>query len=188
MKKRILALIVVVMAVMMPASLFGKALNKDVRAKGSAKVTVKSTTTYSGNSSGGRRSSSAMAGGGDFGLGIMTGTATGLNMKIWNSGGTAFDIGLGWDMRGEDEELYIHGDYLFHQFVNASGPGQFGFHYGPGFRFISSDRLGFRFPLGIDFIFPGNVVDIYAEIAPTLDLVPNTDFDPAVGVGFRYYF
>jgi hypothetical protein len=37
-------------------------------------------------------------------------------------------------------------------------------------------------------MFDRRVADIYVEMAPVLDLAPDTDVDLTGGVGFRYYF
>lgn len=194
MKKKVILIIAVFAAILMPDTIFAKALNKDVRASGSAKVTVKSSAKYSNSNSsrGAKRTSAKISGGGDLGLGIMMGDVTGLNIKAWNSGGTAFVFGLGWDAGSHnddnDGELFLQGDYLFHYFVDNTGPGQFGFHYGPGLRFVTSGELGVRFPLGMDFIFPGHVIDAFLEIAPTLNLTDTNNSYISPEVGFRYYF
>ena len=66
------------------------------------------------------------------------------------------------------------------------------------FRFISVlvDRLkfsidvtlGVRVPLGLAYIFSDEPIDIFLEIVPILDLLPQTDFTISAAIGGRYFF
>ncbi|HAL91600.1 MAG TPA: hypothetical protein DCM68_01060 [Verrucomicrobia bacterium] len=48
--------------------------------------------------------------------------------------------------------------------------------------------VGIRFPLGIAFLFAKAPIEIFAEIAPILDVAPDTDFDIHAAIGARFYF
>ena len=48
--------------------------------------------------------------------------------------------------------------------------------------------LAVRFPVGLDYLFDGAPVDVFFELAPTLDLVPDTWFEVDFGLGGRYWF
>jgi len=48
--------------------------------------------------------------------------------------------------------------------------------------------VGLRIPVGLEYIFSGERVDIFLEIVPLLDLVPDTDFSLNGGIGVRYFF
>jgi len=48
--------------------------------------------------------------------------------------------------------------------------------------------LGIRFPVGVAYLFDDAPVDLFLEVAPTLDLVPGTYLDFDAGLGVRYYF
>ncbi|MBL7952344.1 MAG: hypothetical protein JNM62_11570 [Flavobacteriales bacterium] len=86
------------------------------------------------------------------------------------------------------------------------GKGRLPLYYGPGLRMRSWNNgrywhrgryydhdgthldLGIRFPVGLAYLFDGAPVDVFLELAPTLDLVPSTSVDFDGGIGFRYWF
>ena len=80
--------------------------------------------------------------------------------------------------------------------TKTTGTGEFNFHYGIGGRLKaknnnnSSDdaRFGLRIPLGLDYNFSNEPLEIFIEAVPVVDFSPKTDgsFNGAIGV--RYYF
>jgi hypothetical protein len=134
----------------------------------------------------------------DFGLGIIVGSPTGLSIKKW-LGNNAVDAAAGWS----SDAFHLHVDYLFHNssLTRSNVP----IHFGIGGRLKFQDedkdkrhhdddddeggnRLGLRIPLGINYLFARHPFDIFAEVAPVLDLVPETDLSLDAGVGVRFYF
>lgn len=132
-----------------------------------------------------------------FGIGMVVGAPTGLSVKKW-FGNNAVDAAAGWS----SDAFHVHADYLFHD--SSLTKGNVPIHFGIGGRLKFEDedhnkghhnddddgdtRLGLRIPLGINYIFAKHPFDIFAEIAPVLDLVPETDFSLDAGVGVRFYF
>jgi hypothetical protein len=54
---------------------------------------------------------------------------------------------------------------------------------------VSDDaRLGARIPVGLEYIFPDQHFDIFLEVVPLLDLIPDTDFTLNAAIGARYFF
>lgn len=156
-----------------------------------------STQAFAAKKESARSSSSYSSGGGmsGFGLGIRGGHLTGIDLKLWE-GSTAFDIAIGWYADGNNNgnnnnsSLTLQADYLMHNFASIS-PGKLALHYGPGLSVTAGSNytgMSFRIPVGIDFIFPGNRVDIFAEVAPSLALLPGTSFYIAPSIGARFYF
>lgn len=158
------------------------------------------------------RSSGKTGAGGDFGLGIIIGEPTGLSVKYWLSPKSAIDGGFAWSFRG-DGAVHIHGDYLRHDFnLIHVEEGQMAIYYGIGGRILifshrnyyyddeghrhyyyydhndNSVFVGLRVPVGLEYIFQGNHVDLFLELAPVLDIVPETDLDLNGGIGIRYFF
>jgi hypothetical protein len=127
------------------------------------------------------------------GLGVMAGEPTGLTVKVWNGSRHALDGAAGWSI-GEGGRLYLHGDYLWHRY--ELDPDEFEgtvpYYFGVGCRVLlhedDESRFGVRFPIGLDYLFDNGRFDVFIEVAPVLDLVPETDFDLSGGVGARYYF
>jgi len=125
-----------------------------------------------------------------FGLGIIVGEPTGLSGKLWTGEKTAFDGGAAWSFKGES--LQLHMDYLLHNFnVIPVEKGMLPIYYGIGGRInLEEDdtRAGIRIPLGLNYHFENAPVDLFLELVPTLDLVPETDFTLCGGIGARFFF
>ncbi len=124
------------------------------------------------------------------GVGIIVGEPTGVSIKSWQSPTRALDIGIAWSFADEDD-FHVHADYLWHNFsVFAPKKGQMPFYYGVGGRvkFTSKTRVGIRGVLGIAYIFPNEPFDIFLEVAPLFDFVPDTDFTFNAAIGFRFFF
>jgi hypothetical protein len=127
------------------------------------------------------------------GLGVIAGEPTGLTIKLWGSSRHAFDGAAGWSI-GEGGWIYLHGDYLWHRYEIDPGylEGSLPYYFGVGCRVLlhegDDSRLGVRLPIGLDYLFDGGRFDVFVEVAPVIDLVPETDIDVSGGVGARFYF
>lgn len=127
----------------------------------------------------------------DVGLGLMVGEPTGLTFKAWTSDINAFDVGMAWSV-GNYDAISIHADYLWHRFgvFNEIDSGQMPVYYGIGGRLVLGDpdtHLGARIPIGIAYLFEESPVELFLEVAPIVDLVPETDFDMNGALGVRLY-
>ncbi len=139
-----------------------------------------------------------------FGLGIILGEPTGISLKGWQGRSTAIDGALAWSLAGNDF-FQIHGDYLKHNFsLLKVEKGKLPFYYGIGGRvkFFGDDnnrtgrnsdnndktRVGVRVPLGLAYLFERTTLDIFLEVVPILDLIPETEFDLNAAIGIRYFF
>jgi hypothetical protein len=130
-----------------------------------------------------------------FGLGIIIGEPTGISLKAWMSKTSAVDAGLAWSFVNEGS-AHIHVDYLHHIYdVIKIESGKLPLYVGIGGRIKiknnkgnNDNRVGIRIPLGIDYMFASAPVDIFLEIAPILDLTPETKISVNGGLGFRYFF
>lgn len=128
--------------------------------------------------------------GGNLGIGIMAGEPTGVSVKTWNSGRSAFGIGAAWSLAGRNEALHLHADYLLHSWFTEMEEERLAFYYGIGGRIIFADdpNIGVRIPIGLNYVFAGIPFDIFVEAVPILDLTPETEFAGNGAVGIRYYF
>lgn len=126
-----------------------------------------------------------------FGLGIILGEPTGISAKYWTSSTTAFDFGLGYSFE-RHSRLHLHSDYLFHVKNLFQTNENIQLYYGPGARLKLVDdgdsRLGFRFDVGLVWIPQNAPIDVFVEIAPLLDIIPETDFSFNGGIGVRFFF
>jgi hypothetical protein len=126
-----------------------------------------------------------------FGLGIIIGEPTGISMKGWLSSTTAVDAGLAWSFAGETA-LHLHADYLLHSFDVFETSETIPLYYGIGARIKLGDHdnnlFGVRMVVGISYIFKNAPVDLFMEVAPILDLTPETKLRANAGLGARFYF
>ena len=126
-----------------------------------------------------------------FGLGVIVGEPTGINAKLWTSASTALNFGLGYSFTSSNSLFDFYADYVFHNSNMLQSEEKFIVYYGPGARLKINEhesRLGIRGVIGILWL-PGETnFDLFVEAAPILDIVPETKFDFAGGIGGRYYF
>ena len=127
-----------------------------------------------------------------FGLGVILGEPTGVSAKSWTSNTTAIDAALAWSFVDKGA-LHIHADYLFHNFqlISLDGKGKLPIYYGFGARLKFGDndtQLAIRIPVGINYLFGDAPVDIFLEVVPMLDLLPETKFQFNSAIGARYFF
>ena len=122
-------------------------------------------------------------------IGFIVGDPTGLSLKLWQGKSAAFDFAAGWDLRAKvfDGKL----DYQVHNFrLIKVRKGKLPVYFGLGVKVAGHDDigLGVRVPFGLNYIFSGSPFDFFAEIAPTLSLIPATDFELNGGLGLRFRF
>ncbi|MCJ7578302.1 MAG: hypothetical protein MUO91_07610 [candidate division Zixibacteria bacterium] len=125
-----------------------------------------------------------------FGLGIIVDEPTGITTNLWIGKSSAIDAEVAWS-QDEDDFLYLHGDFLFHNLhLSQEVKGKFLTYYGIGVKveFADSNKVGLRIPLGIDYIFPKAPLDVFFEVVPLLELVPATESDLKAAVGIRFVF
>lgn len=127
----------------------------------------------------------------DLGIGVILGDPSGLSAKYWTSDENAIDLGIGYSFMGPGSGVSIHLDYLYHLDDLINSEPRFPIYYGFGlrFRFPSHEPNGFgaRGVIGILY-YPENLpIDLFAELAPSFRLLPNTAIDLSFGVGARYY-
>lgn len=126
--------------------------------------------------------------GGKTGLGVMIGEPTGITLKSWFNQTNSIDAGLAWSLSGNDA-IYIHADYQWHKWLDVE-QGSLAFFYGLGGRaiFANDTFFGARIPLGLTYLAPEAPLEFYLEVAPVINLIPDTDGDADGGIGVRYYF
>ena len=120
-------------------------------------------------------------------LGIIIGEPTGLSAKQNLGGNKALDAAAAWSFSGE-KSLSLHSDYLwFRNEVIKVEKGRLPLYYGVGARLKLQDRsvIGARFPVGLQYFFQGGKFTCFLEIAPILDLLPDTEFGFNAAIGFR---
>jgi len=127
----------------------------------------------------------------DYGLGIIVGEPTGLSAKKWLAGKTAIDAAVAWAL-SNDTALHLHADFLVHRFdLAAVESGSLALYYGIGARLLLVDDeklLGARTPFGLDYLLGETRIEVFFEIVPVLNLLPDSELDLNAGFGGRYFF
>jgi hypothetical protein len=126
-----------------------------------------------------------------FGIGVFAGEPSGFSGKWWLADNRAVDAVTGWSL-GEGD-FYAHTDYLWHRMIEDEElGGSVPLYYGVGARILTREdedaRFGVRIPIGLDYMLGEDRFDVFIEIAPIFDVVPETQFDLSAGIGARYYF
>jgi hypothetical protein len=126
----------------------------------------------------------------DFGVGAVVGDPTGFSGKIWSNDRNAVDFALAWSL--DDERSFdFHADYLIHDYtVFNVTHGKLPLYYGIGGRLMDArdTHVGLRGVIGLDYLFSRSPLDLFFEIAPVLDMTPETAMDLEAGIGMRFYF
>ena len=127
-------------------------------------------------------------GSGDKGLGLILGNPTGLSFKYFTSSTTAIDAAAAWSF--SDEWMMIHGDYLWHSFgaIDVS-KGQLPVYYGLGGWIAFGDDVvaGGRIPVGLEYLFANQNIDIFLEVAAGISVIPDSDFYIDAALGARFF-
>jgi hypothetical protein len=96
----------------------------------------------------------------------------------------------------------FHADWLWHNYdliKTRKLLESLSLYYGLGGRMKLSERnrnenkdedarFGMRGPLGVSYVFQEKPVELFAEVVPILDILPETRLGVGVGIGARYTF
>jgi hypothetical protein len=124
-----------------------------------------------------------------LGAGAIIGEPTGLSAKSWISSNDALDAGIAWSI--SYVWFHVHADYLRHTFgLIPVEKGQLPLYFGGGvgIGFGSKISIAARVPVGLDYLFDGTPLDVFIELVPGLQLIPDTRFEMGGGIGVRYWF
>ncbi len=125
----------------------------------------------------------------------------GVNGKMWLSdrqavsGMTSFYIGdAGTTSNIGGQSFWIlQGDYLFHNFNELEvGEGLMALYIGAGAQFTVfedfENQFAVRSPSGVTYLLGSAPIDIFVEVAPTMNLTEPVALRFDGAIGFRYYF
>ena len=127
-----------------------------------------------------------------MGGGMVLGEPTGLSAKVWFvETGFGLDAAVAWSFRDESS-LYLHANGLFHlALIETEGERYLVPYVGLGLtnRYGDDTSLGLRLPVGLSiFPFTNLPLEFFAELAPGIGLLPETDPEFGAGLGARFYF
>lgn len=127
---------------------------------------------------------------GHWGLGAMVGQPTGVTAKKILANGQAFDAGLGWSLGG-NSTFQLHTDWLFNKqealYWNDQDPLDVYAGIGARMKFGNEIEFGARLPVGAAYYLNERSLELFVELAPIFDLLPERDWELHMLAGFRYY-
>lgn len=129
-----------------------------------------------------------------FGIGALIGAHDGLSYKAWISEDAAVAGAVSFAISNNTSSFYTHADFLMHKYYEELDweVGTLHYSYGGGVsvlwrQFTDDSIYGVRLPSGVGFIFTEVPVDLFFEIAPTIDISPDFRFGFDGAIGFRFY-
>lgn len=127
----------------------------------------------------------------NFGLGAILGKPTGISAKYWLNKENAIDAALGYSFEN-NSKVNIHADYLWHVYNVFDTQITLPLYYGVGGKFNAKEgdrsTLGVRGVVGVTWWPDNTPLDVFFELAPVFNLIPETNLDLDVSVGVRYFF
>ncbi len=130
-------------------------------------------------------------------LGFILGGPTGLSAKYQINETRSVDAAFATSLR-KKYGIEFHSNYLFEKqhAINFDAPAPLNVYYGIGGRLIVIDSgkhdgdiaIGPRFPIGLTYDFNSPNIQLFGELAPVLDIFPDTSFDLEAGIGARIRF
>ena len=127
---------------------------------------------------------------GQLGVGIVAGSPIGPTVKYWISDSLAVDAAFGY---GGENEAVFYGDFLVNSLVARPGGGKLLVYAGAGPRVENEDQaeFGLRTALGMSYWLPKSPVELFAEIAPSIEFGEwrhDNELELDGGIGLRFYF
>jgi hypothetical protein len=124
----------------------------------------------------------------EFGMGLLIGEPSGLNAQFFWGPRTAVDVTAAWSL--SDEWFMTIADFQVYDYI-GDAPREWRWYYGLGGYLALPENddgtLGVRIPLGIKYHFPHSYIDVWAEVAPALELVPETQAAFQGGLGLTFW-
>jgi hypothetical protein len=124
------------------------------------------------------------------GLGVIIGEPTGVSAKFWTSSHNAIDAAVAYSFRRRGY-FHLHADYLWH-FPNViKSTERFPLYAGVGGRLgvgRGSSIFGIRIAGGIAYWVRDAPIEVFFELAPIVDLAPETGVSGNAGIGARFFF
>ena len=129
---------------------------------------------------------------GSVGLGGQVGSPSGVTLKFHDANGPSYDFLAAWDL---DDFFFLNGHAQFSRTINADNVDGLELFFGPGAFIgfqdtgVNDDEvvLGISGRVGLNLLLEERF-ELFAQLTPRFNLVPETDGDLGGGLGFRYYF
>lgn len=124
-----------------------------------------------------------------FEFGAMVGDPVGVSTKWWYDTRSAFDLTVGWTFPNNGR-LSINFDYLLHLFRIKYANGELPFYTGIGLILRVKDESfwGARIPIGATYLLLKAPLSFFGEVAPHVEIIPETEWGADGGIGIRLTF
>lgn len=133
------------------------------------------------------------------GLGFQLFDPTGISLKLGKTSANSIHAVLGW---GGHTDVNFQGDYLWNQYRLIPLDSQYiDGYFGIGARLQERDReykdrdpgdsdfaAGVRVPGGLSWLAPNKKIEVFADLALVMNLIPSTHADIDFALGFHYFF
>jgi hypothetical protein len=123
----------------------------------------------------------------DLGIGTELGQPMGVTAKYWLNSTLAVDAAMGYHFNSNFD---AHADVLWHSFSGFDvSNGRLPFYVGVGSRILlgNDSQWGLRLPIGVSYLPSTNPIELFAEVAPIIQLVTSIGIDIDGEVGIRVY-
>ncbi len=139
----------------------------------------------------------------NFGLGIVLGDPSGISARFATGSANSINVIVGYDANHDyawhrneccrdGGMLYVGGDYLWYNYnLIRVSQGRLPLYYGPGINAtIANDysSIGVRGVVGLEYQFANAPFDVFLEIGPGINVIPNTWVNISGGLGARFFF
>ncbi len=133
----------------------------------------------------------------NFGLGIILGAPTGISARIATGPANSVNAILGYAVGGpgvccrDGGHIFMGADYVWYNYnLIPVAKGRLPLYFGPGINatFSNDSRLGIRGVVGLEYQFASAPVDLFLELGPGINVMPNTDGYVTGGFGGRFFF
>ncbi len=129
----------------------------------------------------------ALESGRELGVGIVLGEPSGILGQFFMSHASLLDVTAAWSL---DDWFMVAADYQIYNNL-ADAPPEWMWYYGLGgyvaFPENEDGIFGARVPLGISYSFPRSIVDVWVEIDPALQVLPDTEAELQGGIGLTIW-
>ncbi len=123
----------------------------------------------------------------EIGVGIVLGEPTGLNAQFFWNRNSAIDLTAAWSL---GDWFTVTGDFQIYNYL-LDAPREWRWYYGLGSYMTFPDdedlTLGVRIPVGIKYHFPYSAIDVWAEAAPGIELLEDTEAIIHGGIGLTFW-
>jgi hypothetical protein len=126
---------------------------------------------------------------GNLGLGIVAGDPSGISGKLWTGPNNAIDFIVGFSLY--HDYVSINADYVWHEWnLIPVKAGRLPLYYGMGLwtSISQGPAVGGRGIVGLEYLFPSAPLDVFLELGPGIQILPDTGPAFSAGLGMRYFF